>query len=452
MIRDVVWRVSWSMRWSIWFLRKVFLVRALFIVSALTWMQFVASEANADRWPNWRGPTSNGVAPAGDFPVNWSADSGIAWKVALPGTGASTPAVWENRIFVTCGIDGQNGLLCFDRHGQMQWKQTVGKLRPGKHKKATGCNSSPVTDGERVYVYYKSGDLACFDFAGKQLWHKNLQDEFGKDTLWWDLGTSTVLTERHLIVACMQSDNEHLENSYIAAFDRETGELDWRQNRNMRAPNEANQSYTTPQVVSVDGKETIVVLGADYLTAHSAVDGAEIWRVGSLNPEQNQYFRSIASPVISDGLVIAPYARGDSLTAVKLGGKGDITDSHVVWSLENPSSDVPTPIAADGRIVILTDKGTLAGLDVASGKTLWELKLEKSRDSFSASPVLAGHHVYATREDGTTFVVDITDEQPKVIAKNDLNEFTVATPVLADGQVLIRTKENLYCIGAPSSE
>lgn len=417
----------------------------LVLVTLFVGSVFFANQSWADQWPSWRGPENNGVAPDGDYPVRWGADEGVAWKFTLPGKGASTPVVWGDRIFVTCAVDGENSLICLDREGELQWSKTVGQERKGKHKKATGSNSSPVTDGERVFVYFKSGDLACFDFDGKSLWHENLQEKFGKDTLWWDLGTSAVLTKENLVVACMQSDNENLENSYVAAFDRMTGKLVWKQARNMKAPNEANQSYSTPQVVEFEGTETIVVLGADFITAYSASDGKELWRVGDLNPKQDQYFRSISSPVVADGIVVAPYARGNSLTAIKLGGSGDVTDSHVLWSIDGPSSDVPTPVAKNGRVIVLTDKGIVAALDISTGEKHWELKLEKSRDGFSASPILVGTHIYATREDGTTFVVETTGDTPKLVSKNVIDEFTVATPVFSDGQVLIRTRQNLYC-------
>ena len=406
--------------------------------------------AMAEHWPTWRGPWNVGVASSGDYPIEWEPDKGVAWKVELPGKGASTPVVWGDRIFVTCAMGDGNGLMCLDRQGTVLWRKTVGKLRAGKHKKATGSNSSPVTDGERVYVYFKSGDLASFDFQGNRVWHQNLQERFGKDTLWWDLGTSAVLTKENLVVACMQSDNKNLDNSYLAAFDRAHGTLAWKQERNMKAPDEANQSYSTPQVVEHEGVETIVVLGADHITAHDAKDGHEIWRVGDLNPKKDKYFRSISSPVVSDGIVVAPYARGNSLTAVKLGGQGDVTDTHVLWSIDQPSSDVPTPVAIHGKVIVLTDKGIMAGLELATGQVLWELKLEKSRDGFSASPILVGSHVYATREDGKTFVVNTAGETPRVVAENPLDEFTVATPVFSDGQILIRTIQHLYCFQKPS--
>jgi outer membrane protein assembly factor BamB len=313
-------------------------------------------------------------------------------------------------------------------------------LRDGKHKKASPANSSPVTDGKHVYFYFKSGDLACLNMDGTIAWEKNLQAEYGEDTLWWDLGTSPVLLDNKLIVACVQTGP-----SWVAAFDKTTGKEVWKQKREMNAPVEANQSYSTPMVIQRDGKKELVVLGADYVTSHDPQSGKELWRVGDLNPKQEKYFRSIASPVFNSKRVFAPYARGDSLTAIDLGGKGDITESHVPWTIDF-SADVPTPAITGQRMYVLRDKNEIVCVSTESGETIWKGKLEKHRSAFSASPVVADGKVFVTREDGKTFVVADSDKF-ELIASNELNEQTVATPVLLDGRIYLRTYEHLYCIG-----
>jgi len=399
------------------------------------------SPARADNWPRWRGPNFNNVAPGDGYPLDWSKTQNVRWKHSFAARGSSTPAVWGEQLFVTLSEKEQNLLLCLDRDGKQLWQATIGEPRPGKHKKATGANPSPATDGRFVFVYYKSGDLACLNFAGEILWRKNLQEMYGEDTLWWDLGTSPVLTENHVVVACM-----HSGPSYLVAFEKASGKLAWKQDRNLDAPLEANQSYSTPVVIEHDGREQLIVLGADHVTAHDAKTGEEIWRVGGLNPTGHKYFRSIASPVVSDGIVVAPYARGKTLTAIRLGGEGDVTGSHVLWTKEGVSADVPSPAAADGRVYVCTDRGEVACLNIETGETIWGDRVEKSRHAFSASPVLADGRIYVTREDGATFVLEAGDEF-NLLAKNELDEFTVATPVFVDGHVYIRTFENLYCIG-----
>lgn len=402
----------------------------------------LASPLLASSWPNWRGSGYNGVASGTGYPIEWSTTKNVVWKVELPGKGSSTAIVWESQIFLTCGVEGKNALLAFNREGQELWRVAIGDERPGKNKKASGSNPSCVTDGKHVFAYFKSGDLACVDFAGKIVWQTNLQDQYGEDTLWWDLGTSPVLTKKYCVVAVMQTGP-----SYLVAFDKTTGKVAWKVDRNLDAPEEAVQSYSTPAVLDENGRETLIVLGADHVTAHDGSDGKELWRVGGLNPTGHKYFRSIASAVVHNGMVVAPYARTETVTGIKLGGRGDVTASHVVWTKKGNGSDVPTPAAADGRVYVLNDRGTLSCLEIATGKEIWSGQASKNRSNFSASPILADGKIYLTREDGTTIVMAQGDEF-KVLATNELDGTqTVATPVFVDGQILIRTDTHLFCIG-----
>ena len=409
-----------------------------FIVAA-SLSVFIVGSVHGENWPGWRGPSSNGVAPGTGYPSAWSKSENIAWKVELPGRGGSTPAVWDDSIFVTCGSEGKNLLLAYDRAGKEKWRVELGSENVGKHKKGSGANPSPTTDGKHVFAYFKSGDFACVDFSGKVVWQKNLQEEFTEDTLWWDLGTSPVLTRDLVVVAVMQTGP-----SYLAAFEPATGKLVWKQDRDLGAPEEAAQSYSTPIVVDDEGAETIYVLGADHVTAHEATDGRELWRVGGLNPTNHKYFRSIASPAVSDGILVAPYARGDLFEAIRLGGRGDVTNTHVAWAEKGIGTDVPTPVAHAGRAYLCSDKGKIVCFDIKTGERLWEGQLEKNRNAYSSSPILADGKLYVTREDGKTFV--LATDQFKILAENELEEMTVATPVFVDGKILLRTMESLYCV------
>jgi outer membrane protein assembly factor BamB len=405
---------------------------------------FCTLSHGADNWPNWRGPNYNGVASGEKYPTTWSATENVLWKADLPGRGSSTPVIWGDNIFLTYGNEGKNYCVCFNRAGKQLWVTSVGEERASKHKKATGSNPSVVTDGTHVWAYFKSGDLACLDLQGKIVWQENLQKKFGEDTLWWDLGTSPILTKAHVIVTVMQDENSP---SYLAAFEKASGKLAWKEDRILDAPSEAAQSYTTPLVVNENGQEIIIVLGADYITGHNAATGKEIWRVGTLNPAREKFFRSIASAVVSDGIVVAPYARGKTLTAVKLGGSGDVTKSHVAWTKTGLGSDVPTPAAHNGKVYICTDKGELACLDIKTGEEKWKGQAEKNRGAFSASVSIAGGNIYITREDGKTFVHALGDEF-KVLATNSLgDDMVVATPVFVDGHIYIRSEKHLYCVG-----
>ena len=406
--------------------------------------------ARSENWPNWRGPALDGVAAGTGYATTWSPEAHVAWKVTLPGLGASTPAVWGDAIVLTCAIDGKDAAICFDRSGKEIWRRSLGAEKPGKHAKATGCNPSPVTDGKHVWVYFKSGELAALDLAtGAVAWQENLQEKFGEDTLWWDLGTSPVLTKDAVVVAVMQTGP-----SYLAAFGRTDGKLLWKHDRNLDAPEEAAQSYSTPLVVKGEEKfgepaEVIFILGADHVTAHDAADGHELWRVGGLNPAGEKYFRSIASPVVADDLVIAPYARGSTLTAVKRGGKGDVTQTHVAWARKDLGADVPTPAFQDGKLVVCTDQGKVACLDAPTGNTLWDGELAKNRHAYSASPVLVDGKILVTREDGQSALLTgpaAGAGRFEVVGEGSVGEMTVATPVCVDREIFLRTHDSLWCI------
>ncbi len=172
----------------------------------------------ADNWPQWRGPAGNGVAAPGDYPVSFSDTENVRWKVRLPGRGSSTPAVWDDRIFVTGPAGGKDVVQCFDRNGKELWRAAFGPLSKARHKAGTSANSSPVTDGKTVFAYFKSGAVAALDFAGKVLWQDNLQDRYGKSTLWWDLGTSPVLTRDSLVIAVMQAGDSFLIRGFQHLF------------------------------------------------------------------------------------------------------------------------------------------------------------------------------------------------------------------------------------------
>ena len=416
-------------------------LRRWILVPALCWFSVsgLSLVSDASDWTNWRGPASRGVVE-GDYPIRWNSSESVAWTYEIPGRGGSTPVELGDLIVLTTGAEERNWVLALDHTGKEVWRTEVGTERAGKHQKGSGSNPSPVSDGEHVFVYFKSGDFACLDRGGKVVWHRNLQADYGEDTLWWDLGTSPILSSQHVIVACM-----HSGPSYVAAFDKRSGEVVWKQDRNLPAPEEANQSYSTPIVVEQDGRETIVVLGADHVTAHDAQTGETLWTVGGLNPEQNGYFRSIASPVATSDLIIAPYARGSSLTAIRLGGSGDVTKSHVAWASTAISSDVPTPAYYEGSVYVLDDKGRVARINPQDGKVVEELELERNRFAYSASPIIAGEHLYALREDGTTFVVHLGDKM-EVVSKNELEEMAVASPAFIDGRILIRAGGKLWCL------
>lgn len=400
------------------------------------------SATAVDNWPQWRGRGADGVAPPADYPIEFAADQNVAWKVELPGKGSSTPVVWGDSIFVTCGIDGQDGLLCYDLAGHERWRRVLGPEIEGKHQHGSGSNPSPATDGRHVAVYYKSGTVACFDLDGRELWRLNLRERYGDIVMWWDLGASPVIAGDRAIISVLNAGQ-----SYLLALDLESGDVFWKQPRHYECPVEADQSYTTPQLATVDGREILVVLGADHLTGHDLATGKLLWECGGLNPNSQPMWRNIASAVIADDLAIVPYGRGDFLVAVRMDGTGDVTNTHKAWERTGVGADVPSPIINDGRIYLLHDRGRIACVDLQSGDQLWSTNLPKSRLRYFASPVLAGDLLYAAREDGIVFVGRITDNGYELLAENPMGEELVVGPVPVRGSLLIRGPEHLWRIG-----
>lgn len=401
------------------------------------------SMALAGPWPGWRGSDFSGSTQAGAYPVTFSPTQGVLWTLELPGPGSSTPAVWGDRMFLTAGVNRQDTALCLDLDGKELWRRSLGEERNPKNRSATGSNPSPVTDGERVFVYFKSGTLAALDFDGTVVWKRNIQEEYGPDRLLWDLGTSPVLTRDAVVIAVMQE-----RDAYLLALDRATGKQRWKAKRNLDSPAESNDAYTTPQVVEADGEEIIITWGADHVTAHRADDGKELWRCGGFNPQQRRNWRTIASAVAHQGMVVVPYGRGGALAGVRIGGKGDVTKSAVVWNRELKGPDVPTPAVRDGLAYVLGDHGDLTCLDIRTGAVRWAFELPKERDNYYASPVLAGDTLYCLRRDGTVFVGRVKADGFEILAKNKMEDTFVASPVPVDGRLLLRGTKALYCLGA----
>jgi outer membrane protein assembly factor BamB len=403
----------------------------------------VSTVSAAENWPQWRGPEANGVAADGDYPVEFSSDRNVAWKVALPGVGCSTPIVWDDAIFVTCGIDGEDGVVCYGLDGSERWRRQLGPERPGKHRNGSGSNPSPVTDGKYVVAYFKSGTVAGLTTDGQELWRCNLQEMYGDDSLWWDVGSSPMLSGDRVIVAVMQAGN-----SYLVALDLATGEVLWKVPREYACPVESDQAYASPQVVKLDGRAVLVTLGSDHLTGHDVETGELLWECGGFNPDSQGMWRVIASAVIDGDVAFVPYGRGDRLAGIRLGGSGDVTATNRLWEKEGRGlgAEVPTPVVRDGRAYLLGDAGRVACFDVESGDELWSGKLPKSGKRYFSSPLLAGDKLYCPREDGMIFVGRVSDAGFDLLAENDMGEPTIAAPVPIRSGLLVRGREHLFRI------
>ncbi len=419
---------------------RILVATACLVVFSTGWG--IAAEV-AD-WRSWRGPLGNGSVEQGTYPVKFDANT-YHWRTQLPGKGCSTPILLNGMIYLTSPAEGNDALVCYDIQGAEKWRAAFGKENAGKHRNGSGSNASPVTDGTSVFVFFKSGTFAAVDLNGKVRWKTDLVERFGKDTLYWDHGTSPVLTEKYVIMARM-----HQGESWLAAFDKVTGDMAWKVARNYSTPTECDHGYTTPVVITHQGKESILVWGAEHLTIHNASDGHVTWSCGNFNPEANKLWPAIATPVIVGDMVVIAYGRNDRgtprLHGIRLRGNGEVTSTNHVWKRDDVGTFVPTPVAYKGRVILVRDRGEVASIDPATGKTVWEGTFPRNRANFYASPLIAGDKLYAPREDGTVFVASVANDKFEVLSENNMDESVIGSPVPAANGILIRGEKHLFYI------
>ena len=396
-------------------------------------------------WPNWRGPNGNGTVSQGEYPVKWDLEK-VTWKVELPGKGTSTPVVHQEKIYLTSPADGEDAVLAYDFNGKELWRTKIGPEEKPKHRQlASSGNASPATDGKGIFVYFKSGNFAALELDGKLRWKINLVEQFGREQLFWDQGTSPMLTDKHVVMARM-----HGGESWIAGFDKATGELRWREPRNYEVPTENDNGYTTPVPFNYHGRQALLVWGADHLTAHDAENGKLLWECGGFNPDQTGYWPHIATPVIAGNLAVVPVGRDDRnqqgrVHGIRLDGSGDVTQSHRAWKREDFGVFVASPAYYDGRVYLLRNKNEVVCLDPANGKTIWTGALEEHRAPYYSSPMIANGVLYAAREDGMVFTARV-GEKFELLGQNDMGERIIASPVAVANRILLRGDTHLFCI------
>jgi outer membrane protein assembly factor BamB len=419
--------------------RRAFLITLAILIPA-------ASVGLAENWPQWRGPQLTGVSKEKNLPVRWTTEENVTWRLALPSWSGSTPIIWEDRIFLNVADGDDLYLWCVNRSkGSVVWKRHLGSGNV-KMRKQNMSSPSPVTDGANVFVMTGTGILKGFDFDGKELWARDIQKDYGRFGLNWGYASSPLLYGDALYVQVLHGMKTD-DPSYVLRIDKETGKTVWRVNRPTKAIRESPDSYATPALLRYGKEVEIVIAGGDVLTGHDPGTGKELWRAGGFNPENNPANRIIASPVATEGVVIAP-TRVRPVQAFRAGGRGNITESHRLWKFGN-GPDVPTPVSDGKYFYTVNDMGIAWCLDAKTGKTIWGPERIKP-GTYSSSPVLADGKLYVTNEDGLTTVIK---PAPKfeVLAENDLDDYCLSSPAISDGQIFIRTAQYLYCIGKRST-
>ena len=422
------------------------------------WLGYVLA-ASAANWPQWRGPNSNGSTGAvHDLPVTWTETENVRWRVKLPNWSAATPIVWEDTVFVTSseagfvrlgqGRRGAEGnadkifLLALSRKdGSVRWQKQIDS-GDQLFRKQNSASPSPVTDGRMVWIMTGNGKFRCFGMDGKEVWSRDIQADYGRFGLNHGYASTPLLYGNRLYVQVLHG-MKTTDPSYVFAVDKATGKTVWKVERPTDAKRESPDNYGTPQLVTVNGKQQLVVSGGDYVTGHDLDTGKELWRIGGFNPSNNPANRTIASSLVVGGNVYAAASRGQPFIGFRAGGSGNITGKSELFA-NNLGSDVPTPTTDGKYIYILVDNGLINCLEAETGKVVYEKK-RIEHGTYSASPLLADGRIYCVNEDGTTTVLK-AGPVFEILAVNKLDGHTLSSPVAVDNQIFVRTDDYLYCL------
>jgi outer membrane protein assembly factor BamB len=305
---------------------------------------------------------------------------------------------------------------------------------------------SPVTDGQSIWVLTSTGLLRRFDFDGNELWMRDISKDHGTFGLQWGYGSSPVLHEGSLFVQVLHGFYTD-DPSYLVRIDKLSGKTLWRIERPTNAVRESPDSYTTPAIVKTGSGLELIVSGGDCVTGHDLATGRELWRVNGMNPSGRTDYRVVASPLVLNDLVFVP-SRERPLVAIRSGGRGDVSSTHRVWSTDL-GPDVPTPVTDGKYLYILRDNGTMYCHDALTGKVVYGGQ-RAAPGTYSASPILSDGKLYLTSEDGTTTVIK-AGPTFEILSQNHLNDYTLSSPVVAKGQIFMRTDFALWAIGKPRS-
>jgi outer membrane protein assembly factor BamB len=438
--------------------------RLAFILTVLATISVAAAD-----WPQWRGPNGTGATHETNLPVRWSASENVIWKAPIGGLGVSTPIVSGDRVFVTSQIgsgvrregnhprlvqggdaasagerelgasrrvqaaDGKTTFLVesFSRaDGKRLWQYRLdaeGTL-PGVHDKHNLASPSPVTDGQMVYAWFGTGQLVALDMNGKQVWRRHLGQEISPFEVIWGHSSSPTLFEDLLILLC-----DHEPASYLLAVDKRTGKERWRADRG-----KGRMSYSTPLVVNTPSGPELIVNSSERVDAYDPRTGTHLWHTGGTNRFP------IPMPVFHDGLIYMSRGyRSGPYMAIRPGGRGDVSKSHVVWESATGAPYISSLVFDAGLIYMATDVGAITVVDAKTGQRVSQQRID---GVFSASPVAGDGKIYFVSETGETIVLQ-SGRTPAVLARNDLGERAVASPAISNGRIFIRTDDHVFCIG-----
>jgi len=438
----------------------------------LAGMVLVAAGAtvSAADWPQWRGPNGSGTTSETNLPVRWSATENVAWKVPITGLGVSSPIVSGDRVFVTSQLgtgvrregnhprlvqggnaseageralgsrgartDGRTIFVVEAFHradGHRLWEHRLDAdgFLAGVHDKHNLASSSPITDGERVYAWFGTGQLVALDMNGRPVWQRHLGKEISPFDVNWGHSSSPTLFNDTLILLA-----DHEPAAYLLAVDARTGRDRWKADRG-----KGRVSYSTPLVVNAPTGPELIVNSSERVDAYDPRNGTLLWHFGGTNRFP------IPVPVFHDGVIYMSRGyRSSPYVAIRPGGRGDVSKTHIVWESPTGAPYVSSLVHDAGLIYMATDVGAVTVVDAKTGQRTSQQRID---GIFSASPVAGDGKIYFVSETGETIVMR-AGRTPTVLARNDVGERAIASPAISNGQIFIRTDDHVFAIGTPA--
>jgi outer membrane protein assembly factor BamB len=410
-------------------------------LSCLTLMLTMNDPISAENWGRFRGPNGQSVSGERNLPVKWSADDNIVWKTSIPGNGWSSPIVYDDHVFLTtttedgvsCRVIGVNR-----KDGSIAWNTEVHRQVPGaKRLQNSYATPTPVTDGKQVYAVFYDGTVVAVDFSGKRVWKSSEINFFSLH----GLGASPILAHDQLIMPFDGSSSEESrigfkvpwKNAVVLSLDAATGAVRWKGKRG-----ESRVGHVTP--ILVDDGSQLVSAGGDRVQGHDARTGERIWSIYS------QGEGVTPSPVVADGMLFTSSGfEAPMIRAIRLGGKGDVTETHIAWEQRKGVPALASPLYVRPYLYTITRDNILHCIDAATGKIVWVHRL---KGAHWASPVLADERIYILSEDGVTLVLRPGRDYDEIV-RNDIEETCFASMAVSQGHFYIRSAKHLYSIGSP---
>lgn len=440
------------------------------ILISLYALSAFAQTTGGVHWPMFRGPQALGIAEGYATPTKWDVESGqnVKWKTAIPGLGHASPVIWGDRVFVITAISGQKDpylkvglygnidpvddpsvhrwmLYCLDKDsGEIIWEKLAhqGVPRIKRHTKATHANSTPATNGQFIVTFFGSEGLFCFDFDGNLVWQKDLGELdagfFRVPEAQWGFASSPMIHGDKVLVQC-----DVQENSFIAAFDLETGEQTW------RTPREEVPTWSTPMVHVSDGRAQVIANGWKHIGGYDLQTGEPLWWM------QGGGDIPVPVPVVAHDLIFITNAHGGMapIYAIRTDASGNISlessqssNDGVAWSESRTGAYMVSPLVYGEQLYVLKNNGVLTCFEAKTGERHYQMRLGSGQTGFTASPVAANGNIYFSGEYGEIFVVRAGPEF-ELLGSNEMHEICMATPAISEGTLFFRTRGHLVAIG-----